>query len=147
MLGSNFQSASRVLEPKILFKIAGGVGTPISLDENTKRKIFGHFARVLVDVDLFEKLPFDIMVERDGFAFFVGVEYERLPSYCNHRQSIGHSIDNCRKNSVNPQTKTVIDQTMQQKINAVYVPKQLESLQAEIPKIGPNKGAIEEDLG
>lgn len=38
--------------PKLLFEIAGGVATPISLDDSTRNRIFGHFARILVDVDL-----------------------------------------------------------------------------------------------
>lgn len=33
---------------KIIFAIAGGVGMPISLDEQTIKKAFGHYARVLI---------------------------------------------------------------------------------------------------
>lgn len=38
--------------PKILFTIASGLGVPICLDEATNKKTFGHFARVLIDLDL-----------------------------------------------------------------------------------------------
>lgn len=38
--------------PKVLFSIARGVGLPLSLDEATKNRTFGQYARVLVDVDL-----------------------------------------------------------------------------------------------
>lgn len=59
--------------PRILFEIASGVGTPISLDDPTRNRIFGHFTRVLVDVDLTTDLPNYIMVEIENFAFFVGI--------------------------------------------------------------------------
>ncbi|CAL0315585.1 unnamed protein product [Lupinus luteus] len=83
--------------PRIIFSIAGGIGTPISLDEATNNRTFGHFARVLVDMDLKSDLPNKIMVEREGYAFFVELEYEKLPQYCNGCQTIGHMVSNCRK--------------------------------------------------
>lgn len=63
--------------PRILFEIATGVGTPISLDEPTRARSLGHFARILVDLDLTARLPVEILVERDNFAFYVGIEYEK----------------------------------------------------------------------
>ena len=38
--------------PKTLFEIANGVGTPLDLDVATKNRTFGHYARILVDIDL-----------------------------------------------------------------------------------------------
>lgn len=58
---------SMVTYLKTLFEIA--LGTPISLDENTTLTTFGHFARVLIDIDRCEQLHESIMVERDCFAF------------------------------------------------------------------------------
>ncbi|WJX72961.1 hypothetical protein P8452_56792 [Trifolium repens] len=60
-------------------------------------RTFGHYARVLVDVDLAKKLIFKILVERKGFAFFVDVEYENLPPFCDHYKVIGHNFDNCKR--------------------------------------------------
>lgn len=57
--------------PKILFEIANAIGTPIALDEATKSRSSGHFARILVEIDLKEKIPYEIMVEREDFAFSV----------------------------------------------------------------------------
>lgn len=37
------------------------------------------------------------MVEREGFVFFVRLQYEKLPPFCSYCQFIGHSIDNCKK--------------------------------------------------
>lgn len=85
--------------PKILFEIAGSLGTPISLDDATRNRVFGHYARVLVDVHLNEILFDRILLEREDYAFFVGIDYERLPSFCPVCQIICHSITNCNKQS------------------------------------------------
>ncbi|XP_019455177.1 PREDICTED: uncharacterized protein LOC109356305 [Lupinus angustifolius] len=85
--------------PRILFSIAGGIGTPISLDEATHNRTFGHFAKVLVELNLKSNLPDQILVERDNFAFFVAIEYENLPAFCHHCQAIGHNEVQCRKNN------------------------------------------------
>jgi hypothetical protein len=37
---------------RTLFEIASAIGTPLSLDEATKTRAFGHYARILVDMDL-----------------------------------------------------------------------------------------------
>lgn len=81
--------------PKILFAIARGVGVPLSLDDATINKSLGHYARVLVDLDLAGDIRDQIMVERKDFTFLVRVEYERLPSYCYSCKTIGHSMGNC----------------------------------------------------
>ncbi|CAJ2668917.1 unnamed protein product [Trifolium pratense] len=83
--------------PITLFEIAGGVGTPLMLDEATKNRSFGHYARVLVDIDLSKRAFEAILVEREGHAFYVDVVYEKLPDYCTHCQSIGHSVKACNK--------------------------------------------------
>ncbi|KAF1880119.1 hypothetical protein Lal_00022248 [Lupinus albus] len=84
--------------PKVIFSIAGGVRTPIALDEATTNRTFCHFAKVLVEVNLKESLLEQILVEREGFAFFVSIKYEKLPEFCKGCQTIGHLVTNCRKN-------------------------------------------------
>ncbi|XP_019435946.1 PREDICTED: uncharacterized protein LOC109342412 [Lupinus angustifolius] len=83
--------------PRILFSIAGGIGTPISLDSATSNRTFGHYAKVLVEINLLGDLPEQILVEREGFAFFVGIEYENLPGICTGCNAIGHTVSQCRK--------------------------------------------------
>ena len=70
---------------------------PISLDEPTRHKVFGHYARLLVDVDLSKPLHNNILIEREGFAFHVGVVYEKHPEYCNNCQTLDHHISQCNK--------------------------------------------------
>lgn len=49
--------------PKILFEIANAIGTPITLDEATRTRSLGHFARILMEVDMKKRIPYEIMVE------------------------------------------------------------------------------------
>ncbi|GAU13228.1 hypothetical protein TSUD_245980 [Trifolium subterraneum] len=87
--------------PKILFAIASSVGTPICMDSFTNKPMlersFGHYARVLVDVNLAQELRFGVSVERKGFAFFVDIEYENLPDYCTFCNCVGHHFENCKR--------------------------------------------------
>lgn len=51
MLGA-FGLPQEYWRPEILFEIAGGIGVPISLDDATVNRSFGHYDRVLVDLNL-----------------------------------------------------------------------------------------------
>lgn len=84
--------------PKILFAIARGIDVPLSLDDATTNRNLGHYARVLIDIDLANPLRDEILVERHGFAFFIGIQYERLPLFCSSYKVIGHSLENCKRN-------------------------------------------------
>jgi len=79
-----------------LFEITNGVGTPIALDNVTKNRTFGYYARILVDLDLSKRIFNEIMVEREGFSFYVEIQYERLHDYCNNCATIDHSIGQCK---------------------------------------------------
>lgn len=79
-----------------LLEIANEVRTPLTLDDATKNRIFGHFVRILVDLDLSQRIFNEIMVEREGFSFYVEIHYERLREYYNNCATIGHSIDQCK---------------------------------------------------
>ena len=56
----------------------------LSIDEATHSRLFGHYARVLVDDDMSDTLFETVLVEREGYAFSVNVEYERRPAYFPH---------------------------------------------------------------
>ena len=75
-----------------MFEIAGALGTPLALDEATNKRTFGHYARVLIEVDLTLELRERILVERKDFDFYVDVEFEKLPPFCNSCQIVGHSV-------------------------------------------------------
>ncbi|KAK2404888.1 hypothetical protein QL285_054191 [Trifolium repens] len=94
----------------IIFTIAGSLGTPICMDSVTARSMhertFGQFARVLVDIDISQPLRNKVLVERKGFAFFVEIDYENVPDFCNACQVIGHHVDNCRRWNKEDEVKT-----------------------------------------
>jgi len=82
---------------RTLYEIAGAVGTPLLIDNVTRNRLYGHYARILVDLDLSKKVFYEVLVEREGFAFPVDIEYEGLPDFCTHYHNIGHSINSCRR--------------------------------------------------
>lgn len=43
--------------------------------------MFGHYACISVDIDLSKKVFDEILVEREGFAFKVEVQYEQRPFF------------------------------------------------------------------
>jgi len=79
-----------------LKEIASAVGTPIDIDGPTRNHTFGHYARILVDIDLSKRAYDEILVEREGFAFKVEVQYERRPLFCHHCFAIGHNVSTCK---------------------------------------------------
>lgn len=60
-------------------------------------RTFGHFVRVLVDIDLASKLKYRVLVERKGYAWFVDLDYENLPEFCNNCNITGHHVSRCRR--------------------------------------------------
>ena len=81
---------------RTLLEIAGAIGTSLFIDSATQKRVFGHYARVLVDIDFSHRLFREIMVEREGFAFPMEVVYEWIPNFCSHCQIIGHHVSNYR---------------------------------------------------
>lgn len=110
---------------KILFAIASSVGTPICTDSITNKpkieRSFGHFVRVLVDLDLSRDLRYRVLVERKGFAFFVDFEYENLPDFCTYCHCTGHYVDICKRLKENKGKQPVIIDSKPQQI---FVPKE-----------------------
>jgi len=58
---------------RTLYEIASVFGTPLLIDHVTKNRLFGQYARVLIDF-----------------------EYENLPEFCTLCKSIGHNVNSCR---------------------------------------------------
>lgn len=60
-------------------------------------RTFGQFVRVLIDINWVQPLRQKVLVERQGFTFFVEIDYENVPSFCSHCRMIGHLISRCNK--------------------------------------------------
>jgi hypothetical protein len=112
-------------QPRILFEIAGAIGTPISIDENTRNHSFGHYARVLVDINMAGMLPDSLWVEREKYAFDIEIEYENPPYFCFTCNIIGHSSDHCRKDPTIKISRKMVDTKNDpaKKVKQVFVPK------------------------
>jgi len=102
-----------------LKEIASAVGTPIDIDGPTRNRTFGHYARILVDIDLSKKAYDEVLVERDDFAFMVEIQYEQRPLFCHHCYSIGHNITTCRW--LNPQAAKENVNRGKQPVNKPFV--------------------------
>jgi hypothetical protein len=112
---------------RTLFEIASAIGTPLSLDEATKARAFGHYARILVDMDLSRHVFDEIVVEREGYSFKLAVVYERLPAFCMHCGIIGHSVQDCNwlkpsEAKVDNRAKKIIT-IKKEAANMQYIPK------------------------
>ena len=73
--------------PKILSTIANVIGPPIFISKNSK---------ILVEVNLSNKLHSSILVERRNFSFYVHLEYKNLPNLCIICGCIGHDFSVCK---------------------------------------------------
>jgi len=81
---------------RTLKEVASVVGTTISFDAPARNRAFRHYAQILVDIDLSKRVYDEILVEREGFAFKVEVQYERHPFFCHHFYVIGHNVTKCK---------------------------------------------------
>jgi len=69
-----------------------------------------------VDIDLSKRVYDEILVEWEGFAFKVKVQYERRPLFCHHCYVIGHNEMNCKR--LNPEGAKVPDRGKKQVTDA-----------------------------
>lgn len=94
---------------------ARSLGRPICVNSTSSKpyfdRSFGHFVRVLVDVDLHEDLSYKILVYIVGFSFFVKIKYDKLSEFCCYYNSIGQSIGVCRKITILQDIKTFVQVT------------------------------------
>ncbi|XP_057793175.1 uncharacterized protein LOC131009784 [Salvia miltiorrhiza] len=85
---------------EIISSIGNSVGVPIKVDGATADGDVGHFARVLVEVDLALPLPDSVHVDCPDQSFYVEIGFEQLPHFCTKCKITGHSLDNCFKKNV-----------------------------------------------
>lgn len=114
--------------PNIIFVIASSIWTPIYIDSASNKahfeRDFGHFVTVLLDLDQIKELSYKILMERIGFAFFMEMEYEKVPEFCHYYTCIGHSYGKCRRKDFKVDNKvgmTSFKLTMGSKIMFILV--------------------------
>lgn len=65
------------------------------IDVVTQNRTYGHFVRVLVDMDLSKRIFDEVLVEQGDYAFKVEVVYERLPMFSSHCRIIEYNVSKC----------------------------------------------------
>ncbi|XP_057809022.1 uncharacterized protein LOC131023496 [Salvia miltiorrhiza] len=86
--------------PDLITGISRSVGTPIKIDGSTFLGAVGHFARVLIEMDVTKDIIYNLTVNRGSSSFEIEFVYENLPYYCGVCRKVGHSSDNCRQNAL-----------------------------------------------
>ncbi|KAF3452091.1 hypothetical protein FNV43_RR08187 [Rhamnella rubrinervis] len=81
--------------PQILSNLACGVGVLLKFDHSTLLGDFGHFARILVDVDMASFLSDMLTLGVHGYCHEICMVYEKLPAYCTTCNNIGYLLANC----------------------------------------------------
>ncbi|KAK2352210.1 hypothetical protein QL285_096523 [Trifolium repens] len=89
-------------------------------------RTFRQFVRILVDIDLLQPLRHKLLVERKGFAFFVDLEYEHIPAFCDGCKVIGHNFENCKRwnkdESMRNENNHFVKQSAHVEPKQIYVP-------------------------
>ncbi|XP_057811500.1 uncharacterized protein LOC131025726 [Salvia miltiorrhiza] len=83
--------------PEVISAIGRYLGNPIRIDGGSADRDVGHYARVLIELDLSLPLRESLMIEEDNSSIYVEFSYEALPPFCQHCKLTGHLIDKCRR--------------------------------------------------
>ncbi|XP_057796520.1 uncharacterized protein LOC131012550 [Salvia miltiorrhiza] len=84
--------------PEVLSGVAREVGTPILIDGQSAQAHVGHFARILVELDVSADIPEALDIKCGDIDFTVKFGYENLPYYCSVCNVVGHNSNECRRN-------------------------------------------------
>ncbi|XP_048492374.1 uncharacterized protein LOC125493253 [Beta vulgaris subsp. vulgaris] len=81
-----------------LHKLASKVGKAIRTDRATAQKDILEYARILVEVNIGQEFPKEIVFENEkGVLMTQIVQYECLPIFCDDCKGIGHTAEACRQ--------------------------------------------------
>lgn len=79
-----------------MFEIASDVDTPLIIDSGDHNRLCGLYVHIQVDMDIFCHRFYKLLMEKEGFAFNVEVQYEWLSDFCTHCKHIGHNFSKFR---------------------------------------------------
>lgn len=82
--------------PQILLDLARNIGVPLKIYQSTISGDFGHFPRVLVDVELAAHILGFVLLILGGQHIDVKLHYENLLNFCIIYGNVGHSVANCQ---------------------------------------------------
>ncbi|KAL8514652.1 hypothetical protein ACS0TY_013658 [Phlomoides rotata] len=81
----------------ILEAMAMALGTLIKIDDHTMHKRMGHYARLLVEIDMKNEMIEKIMYKRAGVCSFANIVYEHLLVFCRGCGIVGHTTAECTR--------------------------------------------------
>ncbi|XP_062103541.1 uncharacterized protein LOC133814620 [Humulus lupulus] len=82
---------------KTLSELVSTIGKPMMMDKVTKDKSMVKFARVLVDVEISDRIPHCInFINEHGRLMEHAIEFEWLPTRCSCCKSLGHVASSCK---------------------------------------------------
>ncbi|KAL8507346.1 hypothetical protein ACS0TY_018042 [Phlomoides rotata] len=84
-------------QPGILEAMASAFGNLLKIDDRTLHRRMGHYARILVEIDMKTVLIEKIMYKRAGICSFATLMFERLPEFCRGCGVMGHSTAVCTR--------------------------------------------------
>ncbi|XP_026396890.1 uncharacterized protein LOC113291586 [Papaver somniferum] len=85
------------MKEEILFRIARGLGKPVTVDPRTLKVEYGYFAAILVDIDFSKPLPKLVIDDEDrSEGFRLDYDFLNKPDFCDHCKSVGHTLSQCR---------------------------------------------------
>ncbi|XP_057791105.1 uncharacterized protein LOC131008230 [Salvia miltiorrhiza] len=83
--------------PEVISAIGRYLGSPLKIDASSAVGEVGHYARVLIEIDMSLPLREYVMIDEDDSSLYVEFSYENLPAFCTVCKITGHSIDKCRR--------------------------------------------------
>ncbi|KAL8462759.1 hypothetical protein ACS0TY_033689 [Phlomoides rotata] len=84
-------------QPGILEAMASAFGNLLKIDDRTLHRRMGHYARILVEIDIKTELIEKIMYKRAGICSFANLVFERLPEFCRGCGVVGHTTTVCTR--------------------------------------------------
>lgn len=78
-------------------RIASTVGNPLYVDECTAKQIRVSYARVVVEVDVTQEIPEDVLIEdSSGRSFNQAIQFDWKPEYCKRCLKLGHNCEHAQ---------------------------------------------------
>ncbi|XP_026454556.1 uncharacterized protein LOC113355818 [Papaver somniferum] len=89
-------------DEQTLFTICRALGTPVKVDETTLNYDNGYYARVLMNIDLANKIPNKLWIKTKFGGFMQSVMLAKPPKFCDHCKIVRHLKIECRVKNSSP---------------------------------------------
>ncbi|XP_057775307.1 uncharacterized protein LOC130994279 [Salvia miltiorrhiza] len=83
--------------PVIIAGIGRVLGNPLRIDNASATGHVGHFARVLVELDMALPILNSMYIDDGDRSFYIEFSFESMPLFCSRCKLTGHSTDKCRR--------------------------------------------------